>query len=233
VIKPWGRVATLVLGVIALMAGQAAGLAGLSWWYGLPVGQLPDFSGDGVAITVLIAVSAPVQVLLLVLFAQRAGNAADYLALTLPRRSDLVVGIIAVIVFVVVGNAVSLLLGRNVVTTFQSDIYRTASAAGWLLWLWLAISVLTPVAEEVLFRGFLFRGWLRSPSNAWPVIVVTALLWSLSHVQYDWYVISQVFVAGLLLGWLRWASGSTLLTILLHALINFEGMIETIVAADG
>jgi CAAX protease family protein len=232
-IKPWGRVATLVLGVIALMAGQTAGLAGLSWWYGLSVGQLPDFSGDGVAVTVLIAVSAPVQVLLLVLFAQRAGNAADYLALTLPRRSDLVVGIIAVVIFVVVGNAVSLLLGRNVVTAFQADIYRTASAAGWLLWLWLAITVLTPVAEEILFRGFLFRGWLRSPSDAWPVIAVTALLWSLSHVQYDWYVISQVFVAGLVLGWLRWASGSTILTILLHALINFEGMIETVVSASG
>jgi membrane protease YdiL (CAAX protease family) len=214
------------------MAGQAAGLVGLSWWYGRAIGALPDFSGDGVAVTVLIAISTPVQALLLVLFAQRAGNAADYLALTLPRRSDLVVGIIAVIIFIVVGNAVSLLLGHSVVTTFQSDIYRTANAAGWLVWLWLAVSILTPVGEEILFRGFLFRGWLQTPRDAWPVIAVTALLWSISHVQYDWYVISQVFVAGLLLGWLRWASGSTILTILLHALINFEGMIETIVAAN-
>jgi membrane protease YdiL (CAAX protease family) len=31
----------------------------------------------------------------------------------------------------------------------------------------------------------------------------------------------------LLLGWMRWVSGSTLLTMLLHALINLEGMIET------
>jgi membrane protease YdiL (CAAX protease family) len=48
-------------------------------------------------------------------------------------------------------------------------------------------------------------------------------------VQYDWYVIAQIFIFGLLLGWMRWATGSTLLTILLHALINTEGMLETLV----
>ena len=107
------------------------------------------------------------------------------------------------------GDALSWLLGRNIVTPFQSDIYRTAAAAGWLPLLWFAVVVMTPVGEETLFRGFLFRGWLRSPRDAWPVIVVTALLWALIHVQYDWYVIGQVFVSGLLLGWIRWATGST------------------------
>ena len=33
---------------------------------------------------------------------------------------------------------------------------------------------------------------------------------------------------GVYLGWIRWATGSTILTILLHALINTEGMIETL-----
>jgi membrane protease YdiL (CAAX protease family) len=36
-------------------------------------------------------------------------------------------------------------------------------------------------------------------------------------------------VGGVFLGWIRWASGSTILTIMLHALINTEGMIETFV----
>ena len=99
--------------------------------------------------------------------------------------------------------------------------------------LWFAVVVVTPVGEETLFRGFLFRGWLRSPRDAWPVIVVTAPLWALMHVQYDWYVIGQVFVSGLLLGWLRWATGSTILTILLHGLINFEGMLESVMALHG
>jgi hypothetical protein len=84
--------------------------------------------------------------MLLAAFAKRVeSNAVDYLGLTLPRRSDAVFGVAAVIALIVVGD------------------------------------------------------------------------------------ISQVFVSGLLLGWMRWASGSTILTILLHALINFEGMIETLV----
>jgi uncharacterized protein len=40
---------------------------------------------------------------------------------------------------------------------------------------------------------------------------------------------SEIFVAGMFLGWVRYKSGSTLLTIVLHGLFNLEGMIETMV----
>jgi membrane protease YdiL (CAAX protease family) len=193
---------------------------------------MPDFSGDGVAIVLVIFVSTPVQVGLLALFAQRSGiGAADYLGLVVPRRSEVVFGVAAVVAVIVAANAVSWLVGRGLVTQFQSDIYRTAGAAGFpaMALLWLAVVVVTPIGEETLFRGFLFRGWLTTPRDAWSVIVLTALLWALVHVQYDWYVTGQVFVFGLLLGWIRWATHSTLLTILLHGLINVEGMLETVV----
>ena len=229
-IKSLGRGTTLALAVFALLAGQMAALLALTWWYGQSLGHLPNFSGDGAAIALIIAVSTPVEVALLALFARRTGaSAADYLGLIWPRRGEVAFGFAAMVALIVAGNVLSWLLGRSLVTSFQLDIYRTASAAGWLLWLWLAVVVITPIGEEIIFRGFLFRGWLQSPRDAWLVIVVTSLLWALIHVQYDWYVIGQVFVFGLLLGWMRWVSGSTILTILLHALINSEGMIETFV----
>jgi CAAX protease family protein len=228
--KPWGRGATLALAVFALLAGQMAALLALTWYYGQSLGHLPNFSGDGAAISLIIAVSTPVEVALLALFARRTGvRIADYLGLIWPKQSEVVVGVAALVALIVAGNVLSWLLGRGIVTPFQLDIYRTASAGGWLLWLWLAIVVLTPIGEEILFRGFLFRGWQQTPRDVWPVIVATSLLWALIHVQYDWYVISQIFIFGLLLGWIRWASGSVILTILLHALINSEGMIETFV----
>jgi hypothetical protein len=228
--KPWGRWATLGLAVVALLVGQLAGLAALAVYYGASLGRLPDFSGDGVAISLIIFVSTPIEVALLILFAQwRGASWADYLGYTLPRKADVIIGVSAVIGLIVVGNLVSWVLGRIIVTPFQLNIYRTAEASGSLplLWLWLGVVVATPIGEESLFRGFLFRGWLTGPRDAWPVILVTAALWAVIHVQYDWYVIAQVFAFGVLLGWLRWASGSTLLTMLLHALINFEGMLET------
>jgi hypothetical protein len=227
--KAWGRGATFALAVFAVLAGQFTALQALTFWYGQTLGHLPNFSGDGAAITLIIAVSTPVEVALLALFATRAGaNAVQYLGLTWPKRGELLFGLAATVAMIVAGNVLSWLLGRNLVTPFQTDIYITASTAGWLLWLLIAVVILTPIGEEVLFRGFLFRGWLRAPRDAWPVIVATSLLWAIIHLQYDWYVIAQIFVFGLLLGWLRWASGSTILTILLHALINAEGMLETV-----
>jgi uncharacterized protein len=229
-LKPWGRFSTFGLAAIALLAGQFAALITLTWWFGRGLASLPNFSGDGAAISLVIVVSTPVEVALLALFARRTGaGVADYLGLIWPRRGEVEFGFAALVAVIIAGNLLSWLLGRPIVTPFQVDIYTTASAGGWLLWLWLAVVVATPIGEEFLFRGFLFRGWLRSPRDVWPVIVVTSLLWAIIHLQYDWYVIGQVFVFGLLLGWMRWASGSTILTILLHALINTEGMIETFV----
>ena len=230
-VKHWGRWATLGLGVIALLVGQAVALTALTWWYGLDLERLLDLAADGVAVTLIICISTPLQVLLLVLMARQTGtSAADYLGLTLPRKSDVVAGIIVVVTFSLVVNGISLLLGHNIVSQFQLNIYRTASAAGYLPWLWLTVAVLAPIGEETLFRGFLFRGWHRAPRDAWPVIIVTALFWAFIHLQYDLYFIAQVFAMGLVLGWFRWVAGSTILTMLLHGLVNGEGMLETLVA---
>jgi membrane protease YdiL (CAAX protease family) len=216
-----------------MLAGQFAALVVLAWWLDAPMVKLPDFSGDGIAVALIIFVSTPIQLALLVAFARRrGGNAAAYFGLTLPRYSEVVFGIVAIVALIIAGDAFSWLLGQNVVTPFQNDIFRTAETAGFLplLLLLIAVVVVTPIGEETLFRGFLFRGWLQSPRDAWAVIVVTALLWAIIHVQYDWYVTGQIFAFGLLLGWIRWCTGSTILTILLHALINLEGMLETVVA---
>ncbi len=82
-----------------------------------------------------------------------------------------------------------------------------------------------------MFRGFLFRGWVRPGISGIVAIVVITLLWTAMHVQYDWFGMSQVFLIGLLLGWLRWRSGSTTLTLVLHVLANLESSIETMVKA--
>src|SRR5262249_26616924 len=132
-VKRWGRWSTLGLGLIAALVGQMAALAALIWWYGLA--QLLDLAGDGVAVTLMVCTSTPVQVLLLALMARQAGaNAADYLGLRLPRKGDVVVGIMVVVVFIAVADGTSWLLGRDIVTQFQLDIYRTANTAGWLPW---------------------------------------------------------------------------------------------------
>jgi hypothetical protein len=95
----------------------------------------------------------------------------------------------------------------------------------------VAIVFVAPLGEEIVFRGFLFRGLMR-PGYELHAISAIALAWALLHMQYDWLGMAQIFVLGLMLGWFRWASGSTTLTVVMHVLINFEAMIETAIKAE-
>ena len=45
-------------------------------------------------------------------------------------------------------------------------------------------------------------------------------------------MIGQIFLLGLLFGWLRWASGSTLLTITLHVIANFTAFAQTVIKVE-
>jgi CAAX protease family protein len=232
-LRPWGRWSTLGLGLVALFGGQGVALMTLIRWYGLSLTHWSDLMVDGVLVTLSVYIATAVQVALLALMTRPTGaSTAMYLGLTLPHKRDLLLGIGIVAIVGAAADGVSRILGLNLVTQFQLDIYRTARVAGWLPWLWLALVVVGPIGEETLFRGFLFRGWHRSPSDAWVAIIITALLWALSHAQYNPYFMGQVFVFGLLLGWFRFKSGSTILTILLHSLVNFQGLLETVVASS-
>jgi membrane protease YdiL (CAAX protease family) len=112
------------------------------------------------------------------------------------------------------------------VPAFQVDVWRSAAGAGWLVPLFIAIVIVAPIGEEIAFRGFLFRGFAK-PGHQVHAIAAIAVAWALLHIQYDWLGMVQIFVVGLMLGWFRWASGSTILTVGMHILINFESMLET------
>ena len=229
--KGWGRWAALGLGLVAALVAQVPALIAYSWWFGLDAAHWADLAHNGVAVIVLICVSTPVQTALLVFFGRRAGvTAADSLGLIVPRGRAFALAVVTVIILIAVGDGINRLSGEDIVTPFQFDIYRTASAAGWLPWLWITVVVVAPIGEETLFRGFLFRSWNRSPRDAWIAIAVTALLWAALHVQYQLIVLGQVFVIGLAFGWVRWKTGSTLPTILMHCLLNGAGMFETVLA---
>jgi membrane protease YdiL (CAAX protease family) len=83
----------------------------------------------------------------------------------------------------------------------------------------IAVCMLGPMAEELLFRGLLFR-WLSQRMTAPVVIAVTAISWAMLHYTYSWTVIAIIVVDGVLLGLVRWKSGSILPPILMHAVYN-------------
>jgi membrane protease YdiL (CAAX protease family) len=72
-----------------------------------------------------------------------------------------------------------------------------------------------------------FPSFVDNQRDAIPNIVLISIVWSLGHFQYDWLGITSIFVVGVLLGLVRWRTGSTTLTIVIHMLNNLESWTET------
>lgn len=77
--------------------------------------------------------------------------------------------------------------------------------------------VVAPIAEEVLFRGFLY-GKLRRRMPVWVAMLITSALFGLIHGQ--WNVGLDVFALSIVLCSLREVTGSIWAGILLHMLKN-------------
>ena len=213
---------------VAFLVGQVAALGALMVWSHGDLYRLLASPYDGAVVTLSVLVINPVSVAVLVLAARlRSADVVDYLGLVPPQLRTVVIGTIGLLLIIGLTDALLFASGRAIVSSFQSISYQTAAAKGLLPLMWLATVVVAPAGEEIMFRGFLFRGLVGSPRAAWPAIVGISLLWTLLHVQYDFAGMSEIFVAGLFLGWMRYTSGSTLLAIALHGLFNFEGMLET------
>jgi membrane protease YdiL (CAAX protease family) len=225
----WGYWATLGWALLAFIVSQCVAIALLLWLRVADVETLLANPFDGVTVTLFLLIANPIMIAVIAL-AVRCARApfAEYLALTWPPRREVIVGIVALVAVIAIGDALLLLSGRDLVTSFQTQSYATAAAEGWLVPMAAAAIILAPAGEEVMFRGFLFRAWARSERSAWPAIVVISVLWAVLHVQYDWAGMLQIFIVGLFLGWIRWRSGSTLLTFVLHALFNLEATVETV-----
>jgi len=226
--KIWGYWATLGWAILAFLVGQFVGSGALLWQHSGAWSSLLETPYDGIAVTLFIAISNPITIGIIMLAVWLAHTSqVDYLALKWPQKRDVILGLIGLVVLIAVCDALLYLSGRDLVTQFQLQSYTTAAAEGWLVPMWLGAIVIAPAGEEVMFRGFLFRGWARTERTVWPAVIVISVLWASLHVQYDWTGIVQIFAIGLFLGFMRWRSGSTLLTFLLHALFNLEGTMET------
>ncbi len=81
----------------------------------------------------------------------------------------------------------------------------------------LTLVVVAPVAEEVLFRGYLY-GKLRKGAPVWLAVLITSMLFGAVHGQ--WNVAVDVFSLSVVLCLLREVTGSIWAGILVHMLKN-------------
>jgi len=94
--------------------------------------------------------------------------------------------------------------------------------------------IVTPVVEEILFRGVMYPVSARSLGVTGGVALVS-LVFALAHVAtygVDVYLVGQTLVAGFYLTWLRARTGSLVPSVAAHAALNLYATLEAIVIVN-
>jgi hypothetical protein len=228
--KFWGTALWGLFVFAAMFAGQIAVVA----WFVLRRDGPFDFAaaihvvGGGLTISLSVIMGLP-AVLAALWVAIRFSRTpfADYLALRWTSSTNLFFGIAALFVLVMGWDLLSRATGREVTPGFMGEVLQSARADGALWLLVIAFCVAAPVTEELFARGFLYRGWSESFLGPAGAILLSSMVWTALHLQYDWFFFGEVFSIGLLLGYLRYRSNSTWLTIVLHGLNNLAAVVQT------
>lgn len=188
----------------------------------------PPF-GRTLALSLLVA-TAPVVALLLALaqVRQRAaeGTAVSHLGLTIPGGRASAAWLAATAAFLALWEVADRVFDRPPVPEFLFEAWSSGGSSGTHLLLVLALVAAAPAAEELLFRGLLLPSLAATRLGTAGAVVATSAVWSSTHLQYDLYDVTGVFLAGLLLGAMRLRTSSTLLPIAAHALVNAAATVE-------
>ncbi len=221
---------------VALFAGQLAVIVFFVWRREGPLDHnaLIEIAGRGLTLSLSVIMGLP-AVLVAVYFAVRHTRTkfADYLGLRWTSWKYLVLGIAGMVVVVMGWDLMSRATGRDAAPGFMLDVLKTAQSDGTVWLLVIAFCVAAPISEELFARGFLYRGWSDSELRVPGAIVLSSLVWTALHLQYDWYFFAEVFCLGLWFGTMRYLSGSTWLTIVLHGLNNLAATVQTMWLASG
>ena len=235
-VRPWGFWLTMGFSLVIIGANESIGIVAwpsccwLTRQWGIPIDNEWLGRNYGLFISVLTWVSAVVCLGLLVAFTliRKGWSVPEYLALRRVSWKSLGGWVLTAAVFSLVSESVIYHVRHYLVADWSIVICRTARSPALL---WSALLIASPISEELVCRGFMFRGIRASSLGAVGAIVVPAMIWAGLHFQYDWYRIATLFASGILLGTARLRSGSSLPPIVIHSLWNFVGFLEVAMIA--
>ncbi len=173
------------------------------------------FHGDLVAQEALWSGSICTALILITVGLWKKRNTRTFLGLHLPRPRQWFIWFGA---FALLGLVVEVLT-RNV-EGFQTDFMeRILSTHSDKLLLFIGIGLMAPLFEEFLLRGLLF-GSIRHVSDEHMAVALTAGVFTLMHLQYNWMIMLLILPMGVVLGYARSRSGSIWVPVLLHVVNN-------------
>ena len=232
--SPWGFRATLGMGTAIAMvfttiqSFAAIGLVFFFHWEGPDemTGLLENVETlilDGRVLSISMLISFPVMLAGCLFFAQirRGMSYRDYFSLKPIRKIWWLLLPLFTIGFSLSLGWLLQFAGAPESNEWMLQIAATAREHPSVL---IGLVLFAPIAEEFLFRGFLFRGWEESRLGIGGAIFLTSLTWALIHGQYDVYGLIFIFILGVVLGIARWKTGSIYAPILIHLVNNAFAM---------
>ncbi len=206
---------TLVVFIINYFLSEKAGLSAA-------VNSVQSSLGS--VTTAAIILEALVCVPVIISFVKLRGHLSfrDYVGLRAFKAKTLLIWLPVNLVYLVLSEIVRRVFN---IPQSQSDItlYTTSTS---LPLFFTAIVIFAPMFEEVLFRGFMFKGYVKSIGPVFATIL-TALMWAMLHFSPETviYDVGVIFIGGLLLGMARWKTGSLWVTLAMHSFWNLLAFI--------
>ncbi|MEN8164239.1 MAG: CPBP family intramembrane glutamic endopeptidase [Acidobacteriota bacterium] len=148
---------------------------------------------------------------------RRGPPIAEYLAIRWPGWRAMILWGAAAAAVPLIRTEGLRLLGYVVEPDYWRNVLETAGHPALLLF---GVVIAAPLMEETVFRGFLYAGLAPTRLGHLGAVVVTTALWLLPHVQYDEAELCVLAASGLLLGIVRWRTGSTVAAFLVHGVMN-------------
>lgn len=142
-------------------------------------------------------------------------NAVDFLGLRVPHFKRFLpwLGLFILLALLIEGLA-------RISPTFRTDFMeRVIGSTTNLPLLLLGVGIMAPLFEELLLRGLLF-GSVRYLKDEHTTVAITAGVFALMHLQYNWAIMLLIIPMGMVLGYARSRSGSIWVPVLLHVLNN-------------
>lgn len=213
--------------VVVFVLVQAVFFAGFRI-YGLLVPGDKSYLSTPFALMVISAAMYTLMLVVLLVVPQfrmrRLSTTSDELAFHgLPTWRDVSLPFLAFAVYMLltwllVSTAQSLIPGFDVTQAQNLGFTRLEGIAEYAV-AFTALIILAPLAEELIFRGYIYGRFKRFGMPAWAIALAVSALFGLVHMQPN--VMVDTFALSLVLCGLREMTGSIWAGIVLHALKNF------------
>jgi membrane protease YdiL (CAAX protease family) len=227
---PWGFWVTIGFGLVAMSAMVVVQTAVMFIFVGLnmayatgrqppPMQMIERLMHDPLMLCIGVLASVPVTlgVVWLVVKRRPGWHLVDYLALRGFTLRQFVIWFLVLAGVLWTGDWWLQSVGDDSGDAFVRGLLIGGRSVAPLIF---AVTVAAPFLEELLFRGFMFRGLAASRAGLIGAIVLPNILWVSLHAQYARPTLAILFAMGLVLGLARHFSRSVTLPLVLHAISN-------------